>query len=434
MRRRNFLILAGTGLTAAGLSACGSGGGSGAGDGATGGSGGGGGEVEVFTWWAQGSEKAGLDALVGVFEEKYPDFTFVNGSVAGGAGSAAKDMLQSRLQAGDPPDTFQAHAGLELADYIDAGQLQDVSALYEEFGLTEAFPADLVELLTMDGMIYSVPSNIHRSNVVWFNTELLTAAGIDPAAVPADVEAFIADVEKAAASGVTGLSVGQAWTQVNLLEAILMADLGSEGYNGLWTGDTDWAGADVTTALGHFERLMAVTNTDRDGLDWTDATQQLIDGTAAYNVMGDWAVASFQQAELVDGEDFGYYPLTGGEPIFGFLADSFTLPEGAPNPDGTKAWLDTISSTEGQLAFNLAKGSIPARTDADTSEFPTYQQTAIESYGADAISPSLAHGAATPVKWLNEISDATSQFTTGASDVAGYQEQLVTIAESNLSA
>src|SRR5699024_940558 len=320
--------------------------------------------------------------------------TFVNGSVAGGAGSAAKDMLQSRLQAGDPPDTFQAHAGLELADYIDAGQLEDVSDLYDEYGLTEAFPSDLVELLTLDDEIYSVPSA---------------------------VDAFIADVQKAADSGVTGLSIGTTWTQVNLLEAILMAELGSAAYNGLWTGETDWNGAEVTTAVGHFEQLIALTNTDRDGLDWTDATQMQIDGTAAYSVMGDWAVASFQQEEWEDGKDFGYFPLTGGEAIFGFLADSFTLPVGAPNPDGAKAWLDTISYQDGQLAFSLAKGSIPARTDVHTEEFPAYQQTAITSYAEDAISPSLAHGAATPVAWLNEISDATSKFTTGASDAAGYQ-------------
>ena len=218
------------------------------------------------------------------------------------------------------------------------------------------------------------------------------------------MDAFIADVEKAAASGVTGLSVGTTWTQVNLLEAILMADLGSAGYNGLWDGGTDWSGKDVTTALEHFSALMELTNSDRDGLDWTDATQQQIDGTAAYNVMGDWAVASFQQAEWTDGEDFGYYPLAGGdEKIFGFLADSFTLPVGAPNPDGAKAWLDTISSQEGQLAFSLAKGSIPARTDVDTADFPAYQQTAIESYAADTICSSLAHGAATPVAWLNQI-------------------------------
>jgi len=66
------------------------------------------GQVEVFTWWAAGSEKLGLDAMVGVFNKQHPDVKFINGAVAGGAGSAAKDLLQTRLQAKNPPDTFQA--------------------------------------------------------------------------------------------------------------------------------------------------------------------------------------------------------------------------------------------------------------------------------------------------------------------------------------
>lgn len=421
INRRNFLALSSAGVAVGALAACGND----SGGGSDGGGGGGDKEVEVFTWWAQGSEKAGLDALVEVFKQQHADFTFVNGAVAGGAGSAAKDMLQSRLQAGDPPDTFQAHAGAELTDYIDAAQIQDVSALYDEYGLTDAFPKDLVDRLTVDGMIYSIPSNIHRSNMVWGSTEALTKAGIDPATPPADLDAFIANLDKAKAAGVTALSVATTWTQINLLEAVLMASLGASAYNGLFDGSTAWDSAEVTTALQQFEKMMSYTNTDRDGLDWPDATQQLIDNTAAYNVMGDWAVAAFQEAKLTENEQYVYFPLPGRDKIFGFLADSFTLPEGAPHEDGAKAWLNTISSTEGQLAFNLAKGSIPARTDTDNSQFGAYQQTALTSFKEDMICPSIAHGAAVPIAWLNDISDATSQFTAGASDLAAYQKALV---------
>src|SRR5665647_2365505 len=83
-----------------------------------------------------------LSARVATLADKYPDVEFINGAVAGGAGSAAKDLLQSRLQANDPPDTFQAHAGMELNDYIQAGQVQDISDLYTEFGLTDVFPQE----------------------------------------------------------------------------------------------------------------------------------------------------------------------------------------------------------------------------------------------------------------------------------------------------
>jgi glucose/mannose transport system substrate-binding protein len=429
---RRTTVVAALAVASLTLAACGGGDGEEAatsgGAESTGGSGGeAGGEVEVFTWWAAGSEKLGLDALVEVFNTQHPDIEFVNGAVAGGAGSAAKDLLQSRLQANDPPDTFQAHAGEELADYIGAGQLEDVSDLYEEFGLTDVFPQDLIDLLTVEGAIYSVPSNIHRSNVVWANPTVLEDNGIDPTAVPASLDEWIADLETLQAAGVTPLSVATTWTQVHLLETVLMAELGAEGYNGLWDGSTDWEGAEVTGALEKFETLMNFTNTDRDGLDWPEATQMVIDGTAAYNVMGDWAVAAFEEQGV---EDYVHFPVPGSDGMFGFLADSFTLPVGAPNADGAKAWLETVGSLEGQVAFNKAKGSIPARTDADPAEFSEYQQSAIESYAQDTIVASLAHGAASSVAVLNAISDATSKFTTGASDVAGFQSELAAAAAS----
>ena len=215
---------------------------------------------------------------MGVFDVQNPDVTFVNGAVAGGAGSAAKDLLQSRLQAGDPPDTFQAHAGAELTDYINAGQVEDVSALYDEFGLRDAFPADLVERLTVDGKIYSIPSNIHRANVVWANTQLLTDSGLDPAAKYETLDDwFVALDTVKEKTGRTPLSLATTWTQVNLFETILLSDLGADGYNGLWDGSTDWSSPEVTDALADFEKLISYTNEDRDGLDWPDATQQVID-------------------------------------------------------------------------------------------------------------------------------------------------------------
>lgn len=389
------------------------------------------GEVEVFTWWAQGSEKEGLDALVDVFADQYPDVEFVNGAVAGGAGSDAKAVLATRLQNNEPPDTFQAHAGLELADYIEAGQLEDISDMYEENGWDEIFPADLLELLTVDDAIYSVPSNIHRANVVWANPKILEEAGIDPNSPPASMDDWFAQLDAVEAAGYRPLSIAQAWTQVHLLETVLLADLGADAYNGLWDGSTDWSSAEVTAALEDYATLISYTNKDRANLDWPDATQQIIDGKAAYNVMGDWAEASFAGQDQKFGEDYVTFPVPGTDGIFDFLADSFTLPVGSKNPDGTKAWLTTIASAEGQEAFNLAKGSIPARTDVDASAYPEYQQTAIESFANDTIVPSLAHGAAAPLAWLTDVTEAVSKFSANG-NVEELQSGLASAAESNM--
>lgn len=390
-------------------------------------------QVEVFTWWASGSEKVGLDALVKVFNEQYPDIEFINAAVAGGAGSNAKAALASRLEAGNPPDTFQAHAGAELSDYIAADQLQDLSSLYDELGLTDVFPQNLIDRLTIDGKIYSVPSNIHRANVTWVNTEVLKSAGIDPMKAPADIDAWIADLQKLKDSGVESpLALGTEWTQMQLLENVLIADLGAEGYSGLWDGSTAWDSDGVTKAVDQYAQLMDFVNSDYTGLDWDAATQILIDGNAGYNVMGDWAEAAFTQAGQTWGTEYTTWPTPGTEGIFDFLADSFTLPVGAPHEEAATDWLNTISSEEGQKAFNTAKGSIPARTDADPADYGEYQQTAITSFAEDTIVSSLAHGAAAPIAWSGDISSAVGKFGSDR-DKDALVSALVSAAEKALS-
>ncbi len=403
-------------------------------DGDTSGGGGGDGtktsEVEVFSWWTEGGEKAGLDGLVSTFNKDYPDYKFVNGAVAGGAGSNAKAVLASRLQSGDPPDTFQAHAGAELADYIKAAQIQDVSSLYDEEGYMDVFPQGVLDALTVDGKIYSVPANIHRANVVWANPKVLKDAGITK--VPVDLDAWIADMKTLKDNGLKApLGVATDWTQVHLFETILISDLGPDGYSGLWTGDTDWSSSDVTKALEHYKTILSYANTDRAGLDWPDALKYVTDGKAAYTVMGDWAAGSLIDQGLTDGVDYTWFPVPGQETVFDFLADSFTLPVGAPNEDGAKAWLKTVGSADGQQAFNTKKGSIPVRTDADPSVYNEYQQAAIKAFAQDTIVPSLMHGAAAPVAWLNEITSAVGQFGS-TNDVGQFQDALVAAADTNM--
>ncbi|MDO5726632.1 MAG: extracellular solute-binding protein [Bowdeniella nasicola] len=417
------------------LAACGGGDGDKGSAGSSGGGDGdksGGGEVAVVTWWEAGSEKKGLEELETIFADQHSNFTFKNAAIAGGGGSQAKQKLSADLAASNPPDTFQAHAGAELSDYIDAMQIEDVSDLYDEFELRDAFPDTLIDRLTVDGKIYSVPSNVHRANVVWANPAVLEEAGIDPEAQPADIDAWIADMEKVKEAGKTPITIGMAWTQLQLLETVLMADLGADAYNGLFDGSTDWAGPEVTKALEHYEAIKELADTSSLTEDWEPAISPVIEGNAAYNVMGDWAVAAFDSAGKTYGEDYIAFPVPGTDGMFDFLADSFTLPVGAKNAEGAKAWLDTISSKEGQIAFNKVKGSIPARsdlTDEEKAEFGQYQQDAMTSFGEDTIVSSIAHGAAAPVAVSNEMNDACAKFWEGASDLAGFQAELADAAK-----
>jgi glucose/mannose transport system substrate-binding protein len=393
-------------------SACGSGGGSGNGGKTSK-------DVEVFTWWADGGEKAGLDGLVSQFKTDCSQFNFVNGAVAGGAGANAKQVLASRLAQGQPPDTFQAHAGAELTDYINAGQIEDLSSQYKEWGLDKAFPKGLVDSLTVDGKIYSVPANIHRANVLWTNKKVLSGAGVND--VPKTLPEFFTALDTLKAKGVqTPLALGKDWTQVMLFEAVLISDLGPDKFNGLWNGKTSWSGADVTQAVNDYKKLLSYTNKDRDTFDWTDAEKLIMDGKAGFQLMGDWEAADLDTKGF---KDYGYAAFPGNGTAYQWLADSFVLPKGAKNPEGTKCWLKTLGSAAGQKAFNTKKGSIPARTDATATDYPAYQQSAIADWKSGTPVPSCPHGSACSQGWQGAVNSAMGKFSSDQ-DAAALQKAL----------
>jgi glucose/mannose transport system substrate-binding protein len=361
--------------------------------------------------------------MVSVFGSKCADYKFDNAAVAGGAGANAKQVLQNDLNSGNPPSTFQAHAGSELKDYINNGQVEDVSNLYKDFGLDEAFPQNLIDNLTVEGKIYSIPANVHRANVVWANPAVLKKAGIDATKAPASVDAWIADMDKLKAAGVKApLATSKGFAQEQVMEAVLLAELGPDKFAGLWNGETDFNGADVTAALQKYAKLLTYTNTDREAVDWPDALGYVNKGQSAYTLMGDW-VAAQQLSDKVPETAYTYWPAPGTDGVFQYLADSFTLPVNAKNPDGAKCWLEVVGSADGQKAFNTKKGSIPARSDANPSDYPKYQQSAMADWKKDKIVPSCAHGAACTAGQNNDILSSISQFS-GSQDVAKLQSGL----------
>jgi len=379
-------------------------------------------QVEVFSWWTGGGEAAGLDAMIEVFGAEYPDIEFINAAVAGGAGTNARAVLATRLQAGDPPDSWQGHAGQELiGTYVAGGQIESLNDLYEAEGWIDVMPETLIPLISDGGNIYSVPVNIHRANVMWYNPAVLEANGV---AVPTTMDEWFAARDTLQAAGVTPLAMGEQWTQLHLLETVLLGSLGSDAYDGLWDGTTDWGSAEVTTALEDFAKILTYTNSDAASLSWQDASQLVVNGDAAFNVMGDWAAGYYIELELAAMEDYGWVPVPGTVGVFQFLSDSFTLAVGAPHPEGAEAWLKIAGSKAGQEAFNPVKGSICARTDCDPSLFGEYLQTAMADWSNNTVSGSLTHGVVANDSWKSEIDTALGLFV-AAPDVETFQAALV---------
>ncbi|PJF36906.1 MAG: ABC transporter substrate-binding protein [Candidatus Thermofonsia Clade 1 bacterium] len=371
----------------------------------------GGGKLEIFSWWA-GDEGPALESLIKLYNQKYNNVEVINATVTGGAGVAARAVLKTRMLGGNPPDSFQVHAGQELTGtWVVANRMEPLTELFRSEGWLDKFPKDLIDLITYNGEIWTVPVNIHRSNVMWYVPAKLQEWGVS---VPATWDDFLAMCPMLKEKGVTPLAMGENWTAVHLFENVLLAQLGVEGYRNLFAGKLSWESDAVKAAWTLFDKILDCTNSDAASLSWQQANDLVIEGKAAFYIMGDWAAGYMTTTKgLKPGEGFGYAPAPGTAGVFNMLSDSFGLPKGAPNRENALAWLRLVGSVEGQDAFNPLKGSIPARIDADVKNpnlYNSYLQSAAADFAKDALVGSLMHGAAASEAFLNDFQTVVSVF------------------------
>jgi glucose/mannose transport system substrate-binding protein len=381
-----------------------------------------GGVLEIFSWWA-GDEGPALEALIAVYNAHYPQVNVVNATVTGGAGVNFRAVLKTRMLGGNPPASFQVHAGQELiGTWVISNRMQDLTWLYQEEGWFDVFPQGLIDQLSYKGGIYAVPVNIHRAGVMWYVPDNLAAWGIS---VPTTLDEFYAACTALKDQGITPLVLGEAWTVIHLWDQTALSVLGVDNYEALWTGGLSPTSSEMITVWDTFGRLLDCTNIRENaaGLSWQQATDTLVAGNSAFNVMGDW-VAGYLSTTLglTAGEDYGWADFPGTQDAFTWLSDTFGLPAGAPNETAAIAWLRLLGSIEGQNTFNPLKGSIPARTDAvqDAPElYNPYLQYTAEEWANRRLVGSMMHGVVANERFMGDFNQVLdiyiqSRSSTGA--------------------
>jgi glucose/mannose transport system substrate-binding protein len=368
--------------------------------------------LEVFSWWTSPGEAKALQALFDAFTAANPGVEVVNSTVAGGAGVNAKAVLQTRLQGGQPPDSWQTHVGRELVDlYVVPGSCEPITDIYESEGWNDVIPADLVEQATWESEQYSIPVGVHRGNGFFYNKSIMDENGIEVSDTMS-VDEFFAAADTLKAAGIPALAFGnsEGFPGAQTFENTLLGVAGPETYNALFRGETPWDDPAAREAAETYARMLDYVNEDFSALTWSDAIALVIEGRAGFNSMGDWAYGEVLAKDAQD--NIGWVSHPGSAGSFVLVVDSFTLPVGAPHPENARNWLITLGSKEAQEAFNPLKGSIPARTDANRDLFSPYHQWSMDSFSNDALVPSAAHSQASSPAFQQAFYDASTAFVT----------------------
>lgn len=321
-------------------------------------------DLEVTHWWTSGGEAAAVAEFAKAFDAT--GNKWVDGAIAGSGGTARPIMI-SRITGGDPMGATQFNHGRQAEELVEAGLMRDLSDVAAEGNWTEVVrPSSLLDSCTLDGKIYCVPVNIHSQQWLWLNNKVFEDNGL---AVPTNWDEYVAAAPKLEEAGIVPLAMGQQpWQTTLAFQTLLTALSGPDAYNKIFGGkDADLAGGEEMAKVFQAAATARDMAKNSNVQNWNDATNMVITGKAAGQIMGDWAQGEFQVASQVAGEDYTCLPGLGVNEVIMTGGDAFYFPK-VDDPAITEAQGElakVMLSPETQVAFNLKKGSLPVRGDVD---------------------------------------------------------------------
>ena len=324
-------------------------------------------EVQMLHWWTSGGEAAALNTIKeAVAKEGY---AWKDVPVAGGGGGAAMTTLKAMVAAGNPPTASQI-LGFYAIDYADAGKLADITALAKKGDWAKVIPTALQKFTTTDGKWGAVPVNIHSVNWIWVNKAIMDKIG---GTEPKNFEEFIALLDKAKKAGVVPLALGgQPWQEATMFDSVVASTGGVDFYKKAFI-DLDESALKSDTMKKSFDNLAKLrdyVDPNYAGRDWNLATAMVIKGDALLQVMGDWAKGEFKNANEEAGKDYLCYRFPGTDGSVFYNTDMFAFFQvSADRQAAQTALAEATMNPEVQVAFNVLKGSVPARIDVPDTAF-----------------------------------------------------------------
>ncbi|AXA40061.1 ABC transporter substrate-binding protein [Rhizobium leguminosarum] len=372
-------------------------------------------EVQMLHWWTSGGEAAALNVLKQDLSKE--GFAWKDVPVAGGGGDAAMTALKAMVAAGTYPTASQM-LGYTVLDYAQAGVMGDLTETAKKEGWDKSVPAALQKFSVYDGKWVAAPVNVHSVNWLWINKAVMDKIG---GTQPKTFDELIALLDKAKAAGVIPLALGgQNWQEATMFDSIVLSTGGPEFYKKAFN-DLDEESLKSDTMKKSFDNLATIikyVDPNFSGRDWNLATAMVIKGDALVQVMGDWAKGEFVAAKKTPDTDFLCYRFPGTDGSVVYNSDMFGMFNVPDDRKAAQVALATATLSKSfQSAFNVVKGSVPARTDVPDTDFDACGKKGIADLKAanegGTLYGSLAQGYGAPPAIANAYKDVVSKFVHG---------------------
>ncbi|MBI4923252.1 MAG: carbohydrate ABC transporter substrate-binding protein [Devosia nanyangense] len=249
-----------------------------------------------------------------------------------------------------------------IATLAASGLLRDLRDLASQGSWANFLEASALDGCTVDGHILCVPVSLRTEQWMWLNRDVYQQAGMN---VPQSWTEFVASVDSVRASGKLPLAVAEGWPVGNLLDGIEVAVAGTANYLSVYRGrDTNVAGGpDYRDVWTQFDVARRLVEPGQRIARWDEAVDLVVQGQAAANVTGDWALARFEAAGKTPGVDFDCLPGLGQNPALHVVAETLAFPV-SQDPEivhAQEALAAVLVRDDVQREFNARRGTLPAR-------------------------------------------------------------------------
>ena len=370
-------------------------------------------DVEVLHWWTSGGEAAAVGVLKDDLAGKGVGWKDM--PIAGGGGDAAMTTLKARVTAGNAPTAVQM-LGFDIQDWAAQGALANLNDVAAAEGWDAVVPSALQAFSKYDGNWVASPVNVHSTNWVWISKSALDAAGGN---APTTWEELVSVLDAMKANGITPLAHGgQAWQEATIFDGVALS-LGNGFYKSalIDLNEDALGGALMVEAFNRMATLRSYVDDNFSGRDWNLASAMVINGEAGMQMMGDWAKGEFLKAGQVPGSDFVCIRFPGTQGSVTFNSDQFAMFSGSGSSEAQKAMASSVMNPVFQSAFNVVKGSVPARTDVPDMMFDGCGKKGMADLAAanaaGSLFGSMAHGHTVPAGIKNAMYDVVTAHFNG---------------------
>ena len=342
--------------------------------------------VEVIHWWTSGGETAAVAKFKEALTAKGVDWK----DLAVGGADNQRTLLKTRVGKGSPPDAAMINSDVRAyaANPDNVANLNDLAA---KGNWDAVLPAPVQRYAKMGGKTYvAVPVNVHRQNVMWISTEAMKKIGAT--AAPKTWDEFFAMADKAKAAGLMPLAMAEdGWVNFMFMQ-VAYGTLAPDAYRKAFydADDALLKGPGMVKAFEVMRKARGYVDRSASTRKWNEATQMVIQGKAFAQVMGDWAKGEFTLAGKKPGADYLCATVPGSGNGHVFNSDAFMFFKHGKESPGQLQLAQLLMDKDAQVAFSLAKGSVPVRMDADASKFDDCAKQSYADFVAGGKSGSLA--------------------------------------------